>query len=721
MAVTDKPPSARGTAGAAPAAEDDSAPAQPGGPGTGGPGTPGPGTRGPGTLRRGLPAALELLALTAFVIARPVFGSFGRSPETFMARGADWTDVIVFGLVVLLAPALVLIVAEVVVGLVAGERVRRLCHLAAVAALLAVAVWQIVESLVDWESGLGVPVSLAAGLVVALLWARFASVATFVRYASVGALVFLVQFLALSPVSSIVFGGRHAAADVGAVGLGDDAPPVVLVVLDGLPTELLLDGSGAIDAALYPNLASLAGDATWYRNHTTVAQVTLEAVPAILSGSQPSPDQPPALAGNYPDNIFTLLGASHDVHGAEAITGLCPVEVCAEPAGSPLGGLLRDAGRIWRLQMSDTAIDPEVVPYVFSGRYDRADDWIAEQDFDAADGPGLHVLHLLVPHPAWEYLPDGSRYAGASRQPQGLVGDSWSGWGADVGRQRHVLQTQAADRLLGELLDGLRADDAYDDALIAVTADHGYSFAEGAPWRALDEDNYDQIMWTPLIIKAPGQQAAAVDDSNVNSLDILPTIAAELGIDELPWDADGRPAGTVERDPEDKWIVDWSYARLHPDDDGDRVRVDGVEGFERVLAADPVEGTGPLAVWGRTEYGELVGAEVGDLEVGDATGDVLSVRDLDAWDDVDTDRPRLELVGRGPVPSDAAVAVTVDGVVAAVVPPSPTPYGISLVHALLWPGALGERANEIGAYVVDGPPTAPVLHELEVEARVGDG
>ena len=41
----------------------------------------------------------------------------------------------------------------------------------------------------------------------------------------------------------------------------------------------------------------------------------------------------------------------------------------------------------------------------------------------------------------------------------------------------------------------------------------------------------------------------------------------------------------------------------------------GTAGFERVLAADWVEGTGPEAVWRRTEYGELVGESIDCDEV----------------------------------------------------------------------------------------------------------
>ena len=125
-------------------------------------------------------------------------------------------------------------------------------------------------------------------------------------------------------------------------------------------------------------------------------------------------------------------------------------------------------------------------------------------------------------------------------------------------------------------------------------------------------------------------------------------------------------------------------------------------------------------MWRRTEYGDLVGRSVDELTVGAATGEVMTVNDLDTWDDIDMDLPSLELVARGLVPPDSAVAITADGVVAAVVPPGPSAYGIDIVHALLWPGALHDGANEIAVYAVDGPATAPVLRPYTVEARAAE-
>jgi len=664
--------------------------------------------------------ALEIVALTAFVLARPIFGSFGRSPETFVARGADWTDVLAFALLVALVPPLVLVAGELAVGGI-SSRARGWARIGVMVVLSGLVVWQLVEQVADWDSGVGVPVSLVAGALITFAWRRVPSVSVFLRYASVGLVVFLVQFLVLAPTASIVLGHRHggvdpAAAREVAAAVGDDAPPVVLVVMDGLPTELLLDGSGHIDADLYPNFASLADDSTWYRNNTTVAQFTLEAVPAILSGQTPDASDRPAVTGSYEHNLFTLLGDSYDLHVGEQITGLCPVSLCPEPGGSPLGGLSGDAYEVWRAQMADTALDPELVPQAFDDRYERAHDWIAAQDFQEGGKPDLFAYHLLLPHAGWQYLPDGSEYA-ASGPPEGMLYDVWGAEGTAVGRQRHVLQAQAADGLLGELLDRLKEAGTYDDSVVAVTADHGYAFTKDAPWRALDPANVDQIMWTPLIVKSPGQTEGRIDDRNTNTTDVLPTIGAEIGLDELPWPVDGEPAQTSDRDPADKWVVDWNLARLRPDHGEDVVHVDGVEGFAKVLRADPVEATGPDAVWRHTRYGRLVGTEVDEAELGEPEDTQIEVQGLDQWRDVDPDLPPLEVAGKSPITADEPVAIAVNGTVAAVVPATGTPYGVALVHALLWPDALRAGGNKLTAYRVEGPVEAPVLHPLKVVPR----
>ncbi|HEX6420426.1 MAG TPA: sulfatase-like hydrolase/transferase [Acidimicrobiales bacterium] len=632
---------------------------------------PAPASR-PGAARREAGLALELVALTAFVAARPLLGSLGRSPETFLARGADWTDVVVFTLLVVLVPA----AAPVATGLaarLAGGRVRAAVHVLLVGALAGLAAWQLARDRTDIQLlPLGLPLGVVAGAGVAVLRHRTELLGQFLRYAAVAALLYPAQFLLASPTSAIVLGGRHGSADPEATAavaraVGDDPPPVVLLIFDGLPTGLLLDGEGRIDAGLYPNLAALAGTGTWYRNHTTVAPMTLRAVPAILSGRLADRTVAP-VTSRYPRNLFTLLGGVYDVHADEVLTGLCPVSMCPAPPGWPVDELVGDARELWGKQARGEHAPAHFVPGIFHDRQGRLGAWLAAQDFGRGERPDLFVVHAMLPHDPWWFLPDGSSYEPLP-DPRGLFADHWGPSGAGVGRQRHVLQTQAVDTFVGRIMDEMRAAGRFDDALFVVTADHGYAFDAGARMRGLDERNVDDILWTPLIVKSPRQREPVVDDRNVLSVDVLPTMADELGV-ELPWeDLDGVPASEAARDPADKEVADWEWSTLRSGDGGP-VAVDGEAGLAEVLAQEAVAGDGPLAVWDRTgqAHGELVGRQVRSLAAGAARRESVDVTELDRWADVDTRVPPLEIAGLTDAPAGTTVAVTVNGTVAAVVP-----------------------------------------------------
>ena len=60
------------------------------------------GTSGTTELRRGA----ELLALTGLAIVQPVLDVLGNSPETFVFRGVDGAQLVVFALLVALLPGL---------------------------------------------------------------------------------------------------------------------------------------------------------------------------------------------------------------------------------------------------------------------------------------------------------------------------------------------------------------------------------------------------------------------------------------------------------------------------------------------------------------------------------------------------------------------------------------------------------------------------------------
>jgi hypothetical protein len=114
-----------------------------------------------------------------------------------------------------------------------------------------------------------------------------------------------------------------------------------------------------------------------------------------------------------------------------------------------------------------------------------------------------------------------------------------------VSQQRQILQLQYTDALVGRIVDRLEKEGLYDSSLLVVVADHGQAFDPGHHVRWVDDENIDDVAYSPLILKAPHQRQGVVDDSNVTSLDVLPTLAGLLGID-VPWDTDGAPAGSPE-------------------------------------------------------------------------------------------------------------------------------------------------------------------------------
>ena len=169
-------------------------------------------------------------------------------------------------------------------------------------------------------------------------------------------------------------------------------------------------------------------------------------------------------------------------------------------------------------------------------RRTAADDFIASITADSSDArPVFHFMHILLPHEPWIYLPTGQRFSLHQNITGGLNGT----WFDDeravaLNYQRHLLQVQYVDSLLGRMLERLRALDIYDDAVIVVTSDHGASLRASLPFRVPTEATFSDVASVPLLIKRPGQQAGNVVTKNVETIDILPTLAAEAGVG-LPW------------------------------------------------------------------------------------------------------------------------------------------------------------------------------------------
>jgi hypothetical protein len=385
-------------------------------------------------------------------------------------------------------------------------------------------------------------------------------VRSFLNILSPVPLVFLLLFLFSGQISELAFPSEAKALSVGGV----SRAPVVVVLLDELPSNTLVDQNDRLDAKRYPGFAELARNATWFRNAYTVYDSTERAQPAIMDGDLPAKDKQP-IASDHPNSIFSLFAKSHRMNVDEEATAVCSRDLCKNRIGEEaypkrMSSMAEDLGLVWLHVVSPPDIennltsvsenwgnfgggDQTTAPTPSSGsavntranlnrgRAARFQEWMDR--IVPGHRPALNFKHTLMPHVPWQYLPSGRMYR---RQPNdaiaGLSNQAYQDQGQlDVLLQRHFLQTGFADFELQRLWKRLRAEGLWDKSLIVVAADHGVAFPRARERRRLNRTTAREIAPIPLFIKAPGQRTAKVNTSWVETIDILPTILDILNID----------------------------------------------------------------------------------------------------------------------------------------------------------------------------------------------
>jgi hypothetical protein len=540
-------------------------------------------------LRVPLTRGAQLLALSGFALAQPLFDLLGKNAEFFAVRGSTPWDIVLFALVVTFGPALVLLAVELAVSLVSATSALVL-HYVFLAFLGAVFGIQVVKRTDLTDTTALIAGAVLIGVAIALAAWRFPPARSFLTILSAAPIVFLALFLLNTPVEKLVLESGNAQAAAIRIRA---TTPVVFLLFDEFPVIDLQDGSGAIDAKRFPNFAKLAAGSTWYRDTTTLSASTTVAVPAILSGKKPVPGALPTYH-DHPDNLFTLLGSRYRMVVKESQTRLCPPRLCKRKNGnteSRLSSLYSDVRIVYLHLLSPPGLEDRL-PIIdeswgnFGGKSTASLGPAGQRlpkvdlntfylsrvpDFNRFVGsfrkpgngpPTLYFLHVLLPHTPWLYLPDGRVRAVAATNAPGRNGELWFNRQLAVQAwQRHLLQLGYTDRLLARFLHRLHTTGLWDKAVIVVTADHGVSFRGGDLRRHPTRTNLAELAFTPLFIKLPGQDHGRVVDEHVQTVDILPTIAGALGI-KVPWKADGRSviAGGRPPTPVDVAGVRASYA-----------------------------------------------------------------------------------------------------------------------------------------------------------------
>ena len=167
----------------------------------------------------------HLAVLSAFALAQPLFNLLADNPEFFAARGSTASEIIVFGVLLVLAPPAILLAIELLVGLVSAPA-RHVVHLVFLAGLAAVVFVQALKKAIDAGDVVLIALALALGAAAALLYHRAEPARSFLSVLSPAPILFLVLFLFFSDVSKIVLPEDASAKSAEGVA----RVPVILLV-----------------------------------------------------------------------------------------------------------------------------------------------------------------------------------------------------------------------------------------------------------------------------------------------------------------------------------------------------------------------------------------------------------------------------------------------------------------------------------------------------------
>ena len=139
------------------------------------------------------------------------------------------------------------------------------------------------------------------------------------------------------------------------------------------------------------------------------------------------------------------------------------------------------------------------------------------------------------------------------------------------------------------------------------------SFRPGRPFKGVDRETLADIMAVPLFVKLPGQQDPVVSDRNVQSIDVMPTIAAVLKA-TLPWQPEGRSALAPDPPSATKFIRYLNASRQTTVDVEElaAIRRHAVERKFQLFAADNTDMLPAIA-----DHPELIGRDLNTLHRSD--------------------------------------------------------------------------------------------------------
>jgi predicted AlkP superfamily pyrophosphatase or phosphodiesterase len=262
----------------------------------------------------------------------------------------------------------------------------------------------------------------------------------------------------------------------------------------------------------------------------------------------------------------------------------------------------------------------------------------------------------------------------------------------------YLMHVALVDALVGRLLDRLRQGALLDEALLVVTSDHGQTFRPGHSHRVADAETRSDLLPIAFLLKAPGQREGRIDDTPLESIDVLPTLAVALGA-EPPWPLEGRAPAEGGRRAER--LVQRRSGRIALPVDPAPWRA----ALERKLAtfgsgtpSEELLRAGPLP--------ELVGAAAGELAAEESAPYAFALHDAGLYEAVDPEAHMVPAFVHGWLRADPGaegrsplLAVAIEGRVAAVTSAFAGPDGTLRFQALVPESAFKPGRNRVELFL----------------------
>lgn len=343
------------------------------------------------------------------------------------------------------------------------------------------------------------------------------------------------------------------------------APNIILILLDTLRADHL--GVYGYPRPTSPRIDALGHSGQVFERAYSTSNWTRPALASLHTSTLPARHQVTDLDRGVPREL-DLLAEQLQRHGYQ--TGLVSVGANFEPSDGYDRGVDFFHTARTRVALARTVIFQYVVlkkfPWVRTllagdeGEGDPRDpDRLTENALEFVRGadpsrPIFLFVHYLGPHDPYAPPPPYDQIFGSDGVVQRLVkppDDLWAGRDAfsDADRQQMIDQYDEEivwhDENLGRFLDALRAAGRLDDAVVAITSDHGEGFGEHGVW-GHNASLFEEVVRVPLLFwsSEPWNQPRR-HRVPVSLMDVAPTLLDLAG---------APPASTFDGDSLVPWL-----------------------------------------------------------------------------------------------------------------------------------------------------------------------